>query len=94
MKKFVLMLALICTFSHAGTVATALNIGGGLIVLTDDKCSGKEGLIAYTNDKTGRTTIGCWFPEDSFIFVRWSDGDIRTYPYEIFTVKQKKGQTL
>lgn len=94
MKKFVLMLALICTFSHAGTVATAVNNGGGMIVLTDNKCNHREGMIAYTNDNQGRTTLGCWFPEDTFVFIHWNDGDVRTYPYAIFNVKQKKGQSL
>jgi hypothetical protein len=89
MKKLICTLALICSFAHAGTVAQAFNGSGGLIVLTDTKCTAKEGLVAYANDSTGRTWMGCWFPEDSFVFITWSDGDIRTYPYSIFTVAKK-----
>lgn len=93
MKKLICSLALICSFAHADTVATAQNGGGGLIVLTNNKCSGREGMVAYTNDSTGRTTLGCWFPEDSFVFIGWNDGDVRTYPYGIFNVA-KKGKSM
>lgn len=93
MKKLICTLALICSFAHADTVATAQNNGGGMIVLTNSKCTSREGMVAYTNDGTGRTTLGCWFPEDSFIFVAWNDGDVRTYPYGIFKVVNK-GKSL
>jgi hypothetical protein len=79
--------------AHADTVATATNASGGMIVLTNTKCSNKTGMVAYTNDNVGRTTLGCWFAEDTFVFVAWSDGDVRTYPYGIFTIAQK-GKSL
>lgn len=93
MKKFICTLALISSFSYADTIATAKNGGGGSIVLTNNKCTQRDGFVAYTNDTTGKTTLGCWFPEDSFVFVVWNDGDVRTYPYGIFTTVNK-GKSL
>lgn len=93
MKKFLLGFLLACSLAHADTIATANNSSGGMIVLTNSKCTSRDGLVAYTNDSLGRTILGCWFAEDSFVFVAWNDGDVRTYPYGIFVIKQK-GKSL
>ena len=87
MKRFLLALALIGA-AHAGTVATMKNNAGGMIVLTDARCD-KKSLVVYANSDTGKTMFGCWFVDDNFVFIRWNDGEIKTYPFGDWTYKAK-----
>ena len=82
--------------AHADTVATSVNDAGGLMVLSDVKCSGERNLfVAYTVvPSSSRTLMGCWTMDDNFIFIRWSDGDVRTYPFSMWDIKKKKGGAL
>ena len=67
------------------------NQGGGNITLTDIKCTTiKDTFIAYSNLPNGKSILGCWASDDDNVFVRWSDGDIRQYPSNSFTIKQNK----
>ena len=88
MKKLLLALSLVCCLSNATTIATMKNEAGGLIVLTDSKCD-KNSRLAYGNDSSGNTVLGCWFTDDNFVFITWKDGSIKTYPFEIWTFKVK-----
>lgn len=96
MRRFLLALLLAATAAHAGTVATASNKNGGIIVLSDVKCQGERDLfVAYSTVENSRTLMGCWTMDDNFIFIRWNDGDVRTYPFEIWDIKtKKKGSSL
>lgn len=62
------------------TLATIKNKSGGQMVLTDVKCSSKPGLVAYSASPKGGTLFGCWFYDDQYVFITWSDGETRTYP--------------
>lgn len=77
---------------HAsGIIAEMPNQGGGNISLTDIKCTTiKDTFIAYSNLPNGKSILGCWASDDDNVFVRWSDGDIRQYPSNSFTIKQNK----
>jgi hypothetical protein len=91
MKNFLLGLSLILSFAcNADTVAFLKNKAGGLIMLTDSKCSDKKGLFAYGNDSNGTTFIGCWFVNDLFVFIRWETGDLKTYPIMDWTMMNNK----
>ena len=93
MKKLLLIL-LLATNLHAETVATAQNDGGGILVLTNVKCNDKKSMVAYTTiTSSSKTLFGCWFVDDNFVFIAWSDGDTRTYPFYIWDVK-KKGSSM
>ena len=96
MKKLLLTLLLAVGVAQAATVATTKNEAGGMAVLTDLPCEGrKDTFIAYTVYSGSRTLFGCWAMDDNFIFIRWSDGDVRTYPFHIWDIKTKKnGGTL
>ena len=89
MKRILLGLSLaLCGFCNADTVAYMKNNAGGVIVLTDVKCD-KNSFIVYGNTKDGTTITGCWFLDDNFVFVKWSSGDLKTYPFTAWTFKQK-----
>jgi hypothetical protein len=89
MKKLLLVLSLVCSFAHSETIATLQNGAGGIIVLTDVKCD-KNSRVVYSNDSGGNTWMGCWFFDDNFVFIKWSDGAIKTYPFNVWTFKNKK----
>ena len=77
---------------HAkGVIAEVINDIGGSIALTDIKCTTIAGtFVAYSYAKNGQSILGCWSSDDARVFVRWSDGDLRSYPIELFNLKQKK----
>jgi hypothetical protein len=59
--------------------------------LTDIKCTTiKDTFIAYSNLSSGGAVLGCWAADDDNVFIRWSDGDIRQYPSNSFTIKKNK----
>ena len=89
MKKILLALLIIFSYnSHADTWTTT-NDGGGQIVLTQTVCSqNKNTSVVFSQLNNAKTMFGCWFVTDGFVMVTWSDGDIRSYPIEIFTLKQ------
>jgi len=73
-----------------GIIAEMPNQGGGNISLTDIKCTTIEDtFIAYSNLPNGRSILGCWASDENNVFVRWSDGDIRQYAIEGFTMKKR-----
>ena len=99
MRRFILAAAMFMVASHgdAGTVATSTNDAGGMMVLSDVKCSGERDLfVAYTVvPNSSKTLMGCWTMDDNFVFIRWNDGDVRTYPFGIWDIKtKKKGNAL
>lgn len=89
MRKLLATLILAAAPAFAGTVATATNNSGGILVLTDVKCEGKNTLVAYTTSSMGNTLFGCWFLDDNFVLISWADGDIRSYPFGIWVMKKK-----
>lgn len=88
MKKLILSIFLVATTAGAGTVAMMKNNAGGVIVLTDVKCDKKSNIV-YANAGNGQTSFGCWFIDENFVFVRWNDGEVRTYPFSDWTFKTK-----
>lgn len=88
----IMALLLLSLNVHAkGVIAEIFNDGGGSIALTDMKCTTIAGtFIAYSYIKGGQSILGCWSSDDTRVFVRWSDGDLRSYPIELFNLKPKK----
>jgi hypothetical protein len=66
------------------------NQGGGNISLTNIKCTTiKDTFVAYANSLSGKSILGCWASDEDNVLVRWSDGDIRQYSIESFTIKKR-----
>ena len=66
------------------------NQGGGNISLTDIVCTtSKNAFVAYSNLANGKAMLGCWASDDDNVFIKWSDGDLRSYPINNFQMKQK-----
>lgn len=93
MKKLLMAGLLILSLNvHAsGVIAETPNQGGGSIALLDMECKTRNGtFIAYSYLKDGRSMMGCWTTDsDSRVFIHWSDGDLRSYPIEMFNLKKK-----
>ena len=93
MKKLLLAALLILSLnvSVAGVVAEVVNQGGGSIALTDIKCKNTPNtFIAYTYISNGKSLLGCWAADDYRVFVRWDDGDVRSYPLDSFSLPKNK----
>lgn len=87
MKKLLLSLLLAAAAAQAGVFATSKNTAGGMMVLLDEKCNDRAGYIAYTQASGAATIFGCWLFDGKMIHIRWSDGDVRSYPAENWTVE-------
>ena len=87
MKKWLLVvLSILSLNANAGVIAETINKGGGSIVLTDMKCTTiKDTYVAYSYLADGRSILGCWSGDGSRVFVKWSDGDLTSYPIGIFS---------
>jgi hypothetical protein len=87
----VALLLLSLNVSAAGVIAEAQNQGGGAIALLDMECKTKNGtFIAYSYLSNGKSIMGCWTTDNTDrVFIEWSDGDIRSYPISMFTMKKK-----
>lgn len=93
MKKLMITVLLLLSINvHAsGVIAEVVNEGGGSIALTDIKCTTiPNTFVAYSYIPSGQSILGCWASDDSRVFVRWSDGEIRSYAIEVFKLKKKK----
>jgi hypothetical protein len=89
------LLLLSLSANAAGVIAEVLNEGGGSIALTDIKCTTiKDTFIAYSYLPNGKSVLGCWAYDESRVFVRWSDGDIRSYDINVFNIPKKTGKWL
>ena len=93
MKKILLAVLLILSLSvNAAVVAETINDGGGRIALTDVKCNSIQGaFIAYSYIANGKSLMGCWVVETNRVFVKWDDGDLRSYPLDAF--RQQAGKS-
>lgn len=85
----ILLFAFVTVEARAATVAESNNRAGGKMILTDLKCTSQRGLIAYSHMPDRPTLLGCWFIDDNYVFIEWSDGDLRTYQFSSFTIIKK-----
>lgn len=70
---------------NAAVVAETVNAGGGAIALTDNKCTRiQNSFVAYTYVSSGQSLLGCWTSEGNRVFIQWNDGDLRSYPLDMF----------
>jgi len=91
MKKLcVLLVALISSAAHADIFASARNEAGGEIVLLDSQGNCKSGsLQMFARTRGGSISTGCWFFDKPYVYVTYSDGDLRVYDGGGFTVADK-----
>lgn len=91
LKKWVLMLALVCNLAHADTWGEAKNNAGGKILLTPTPCKGKDaGHIAFSTSAAGVNITGCWFYFADMVHILWADGTSSSYDGNTFTVKESR----
>ena len=84
MNKLLIALLLLPLVATAKPIAETNNQGGGRIVLTNDKCNDPNFKLAYSQMNGASTLLGCWGMDNTFIHIRWYDGDLRSYPIEGF----------
>lgn len=101
--KFIAMLLAAYAFvawndARAEAIAQIPNKSNGSIILYNTKgaCLNNQ-KTAIARSESGSTLFGCWFYYEELVWVRWSDGDIRTYDVNAFTSMRKpqaKGTSL
>ena len=94
MKKLLIALFLIAGSAHADTVATANNNAGGMLVITDIPCNNSSGWYAYASARTVSTLFGCWWSDQTMVHITWNDGDVRSYPLNIWDVNLEIAKKL
>ena len=94
MKKLALILAFLSACAYADTIATTENKAGGTVILTDVPCKNGSGYYVYSQSPTASTQFGCWWSDDAMVHITWSDGDVRSYPFNIFRVNKKNSDRL
>lgn len=82
MKIWLLVAFFLPIIGNAKPVAEIRNQGGGKIVITDEFCNDGKFKLAYSQMNGASTLLGCWGMDNSFIHIRWYDGDLRSYPLE------------
>lgn len=93
MKKLLLIAMLFSLNAEAKVIAESANKGGGKIVLTDEYCNDGSHKLAYSQMSGYPTLMGCWATDESFVHVRWYDGDLRSYPYSNWVLKNPAPNT-
>ena len=89
MKKL-LALLLFCGVCHAENIAYTGNNSGGYIVLTDSVCAKDKAMkFAFSTSSSGSTRSACWTADNLFVHIVWWDGDVRSYPINIFSLVKK-----
>ena len=63
-------------------IGSIKNRAGGQIILATEKCSTDPSLqFAFVKDDGGRLSLtGCWQMIGEDIIIKWSDGDVFSYP--------------
>lgn len=61
------------------------NKGGGGIYITSEACPSSEQMrFAYGRNGEGTTVFGCWFIKGDFVWIKWSGGELYSYPSSDF----------
>lgn len=94
MKKHLIALLLACGLAHADTVATSQNEAGGMMVITDVPCKGKNGWYAYASARGSSTLFGCWWSDQTMVHITWDDGDVRSYPFGVWVVNAEVARRM
>ena len=86
MRKLFVLIALMCTEVVAQkaptVVGTIRNRASGEITLTTESCSSDPSMFfVFVRDDGGKLSLsGCWRAVDYNVIVKWSDGDVYSYP--------------
>jgi hypothetical protein len=88
---FVTALSLLAMAQTPTIIATLANKSGGKISFTSVRGNCPEGdLMAYTQSKSGKIELtGCYQLIDDEMFVKWSDGDVYTYPLDSLQISRE-----
>ena len=82
MNKWLVIALFLPIIGNAKPIAETRNQGGGRIILTDELCNDGKFKLAYTQMNGASTLLGCWGMDNTFVHIRWYDGDLRSYPLE------------
>lgn len=89
MKKLLLAVLLVALPVKAEVIAYTYNQNGGKIVITTELCRDGKNRLAYSQSEGIPTIIGCWANDNAFIHIQWYDSDLRSYPYDGWTMVAK-----
>jgi len=74
-------------------LATSPNASGGRMALTNEQCTDTT-YIAISFAENGDTISGCWISQQDYVFVKWEDGTVKTYPASSFTLTKEAEEAL
>ena len=86
--RALMILALLTGQASAAVLGTITNQAGNEIELTDESCGENAGNLVMAQLESGSLMVGCWFKAEEWLLIKWSDGDIRRYPYNVIKPTQ------
>ena len=89
MNKLLIALLMLPALAQAEVIAITKNKGGGMIVLTNEACREAGYRLAYSQMDGMPTLLGCYGTDNQFIHIQWYDGELRSYPYNGWTIIKK-----
>lgn len=94
MKAILLATLLVAMPVKAEVIAYTMNRNGGKIVITTEICRDGKNRLAYSQSDNFQTILGCWINDNAFIHIQWYDADLRSYPYDGWTMVAKPKPTM
>jgi hypothetical protein len=86
-----LMVVSVNVFAN-GITAKGEQANGVVVALTDEPCKIKKTFAAYSIEKDGFTTNGCWAADESIVLIRWDGGYFSSFPFAFFDPKRNRDE--
>jgi hypothetical protein len=90
MKKFILVLTLLCGTAHADKWLEMPNNAGGKILLLSSECKTGRGHMVIATTPQGDSINGCWYYFADMVHVVWDGGKTSSFNPTDFTYKESK----
>ena len=94
MNKLLIALLIVSSSAHAESLFEANNNANGKLVLTDELCRDGTNRLAYSTVQGYDTILGCWTADNSYVHIKWYEGSLRSYNYNIWRDVRKVKPTL
>lgn len=88
MRKWIVLIALVCSEVVAQQMPLIIGVirnkAAGEITLTREACKADPSMsLVFVRNEGGKISLaGCWKLVEYNILVKWSDGDLYSYPVE------------
>lgn len=89
MKAILPLLFVTANAFAGGITAQGEQPNGVIVALTDHPCKIKKSFVAYSIEKDGFTTNGCWAADESRVLIRWDGDYFSSFPFQFFDPKRK-----